>query len=509
MGRATLSLSILLLLALAGCFGAGTTPTTSGTGAPGAQAGYRLDCGLSNWNETCLVRASPNDSPSKSEIDVAVNPADPRNVFVASKDLDRKASTCVWAVGQYTKDGGRTWNTTYLGGLAAERGPANPLYGWHCITDPILQYESDGTLHYSLQAYEYNPANLPYFQDPTGLASLPPTMGYMFHAISHDGGATFPTMFIQHVGDAGFVYHDYMRMGRNPRTDTVFTIWNQLSPGAGSVPVVVAVKHGQTVAQPPYYFPNLSNAQDAEGQGISLGESAVVGASDGTVYAWLSGFNSGGRAVLSLSNDDGATFTQPRQVWSFTPMDDLNGTEFRTGTSVELAVDTSGGPRDGCLHAVWGGKEAGTVGPSDIYARSSCDKGATWSEPVLVNALHRQDGQFMPRVSVDGHGAVHAVYMTRAYDEAHHHLWIDAEHASSTDGGKTWAQRRLTGVSFDGDLGVHQDGFPFIGDYIGISSVGDHTWMGFPHTMTGRAEIAVAHVVHDDDGSGIDHGAHA
>ncbi|MEA3203342.1 MAG: hypothetical protein QOI63_1017 [Thermoplasmata archaeon] len=495
MARAALPLSALLLLALlAGCTGSTSTTTATGTLPPTPAATYALDCGLSNWNETCLVRASPNDSPSKAEIDVAVNPADPDNVFVASKDLDRKASDCVWAVGQYTKDKGRHWNTTYVAGPVAERSPTSPLYGWHCITDPILQYEPDGTLHYSLQAYKYNPADLPYVQDPVLGSSIPPEMGYMFHAISHDGGATFPTIFIQHAGDETALFHDYMRMGHNPVTGTVFTIWNQLSPGVGSIPVLVAVKHGQSVSQPPYYFPNLANAQDPTGQGISLGESSVVGASDGTVYAWLSGFNSGDLAVLATSTDDGATFSQPRQVWTFTSMDDFNNTHFRTGTSVELAVDTSGGARAGCLYAVWGGKEANTVGQSDVYVRTSCDKGVTWTSPVLVNTLHREDGQFMARASVDGRGTVHAVYLTRAYDPGHRLL--DAEHAYSTDGGKSWAQERLTMQSFDGDLGIHQDGFPFIGDYIGISSVGDDTWMGFPDTLTGASEIAVAHSVY-------------
>jgi hypothetical protein len=494
MARAATALTALLLLALlAGCTGSTTTSMTGHATLPAQTGPYRLDCGLSNWNETCLARASPNDSPSKAEVDVAVNPTNPLNVFVASKDLDRRASDCVWAVGQYTKDGGRHWNTTYVGGPAAERSPASPLYGWHCITDPILQFEADGTLHYSLQVYKYNPANLPYAHDPVLGSSLPPEMGYMFHAISHDGGATFPTIFVQHAGDETAIFHDYMRMGHNPKTGTVFTIWNQLSPGVGSVPVLVAVKHGQSNGQAPYYFPNLANAQDVNGQGTSLGESAVVGASDGTVYAWLSGFNSGGRAVLATSTDDGLSFTQPKQVWSFTPMDPFNNTKFRTGTSVELAVDNSGGPRDGCLYAVWGGKEPGTVGQSDIYVRTSCDKGTTWSNPTLVNTQRREDGQWMPRVSVDGRGTVHVVYLTKAYDPGH--KLLDAEHAYSTDGGATWTQERLTTRSFDGNLGIHQDGFPFIGDYIGISSVGNDTWMGFPDTMTGRSEIAVAHSV--------------
>jgi hypothetical protein len=505
MARSTpVLLAFLLTAPLAGCLG--TAPQSSTTGPGAAATGpYRLDCGLSNWNETCLALASPNDSPSKAEVDIAVNPANPLNVFVASKDLDRKASDCVWAVGQYTMDGGRHWNTTYVGGPLAERSPTSTLYGWHCITDPILQYEPDGTLHYSLQAYKYDPAGLPSQQDPLGLTSIPPEMGYMFHAISHDGGRTFPTIFVQHAGDETVIFHDYMRMGHNPRTGTVFTIWNQLTgagvnaPVAGgvgtgaSVPVLVAVKHGQATPQPPYYFPNQANGADVNGQGISLGESAVVGANDGTVYAWLAGFNSGGRAVLATSTDDGATFTDPVQVWSFTPMEGFNNTKFRTGTSVEMAVDNSGGAHNGCLYALWGGRESGTVGQSDAYVRVSCDKGATWTLPILVNTLHREDGQFMARVSVDGRGTVHAIYFTRAYDPGHRLL--DAEHAYSTDGGQTWTQERLTMRSFDGDLGIHQNGFPFIGDYIGISSAGDDTWMGFPDTMTGRSEIAVAHSV--------------
>lgn len=478
MARSALLATLFVLTAFAGCSGT-TTTTTSSTSVTHAMGSYHLDCSISNWNETCLAHASPNDSPSKAEIDIVVNPADPMNVFVASKDLDRKASSCVWAVGQYTKDGGHHWNTTYVGKALSERTPADAMYGWECITDPIMQFESDGTLHYSLQAYKYRPLGA----DPTGML---PEGGFMFHAISHDGGATFPTIFLMHVGDETAIFHDYMRMGVNPATNTVFTIWNQLTGGATSEPVMVAVEHNAATSRPPVYFPQTASP-------TGLGESSIVGAKDGTVYAWLSGFNSGGLAVLATSTDDGKTFTPGQQVWTFTAMDELKGAKFRTGTSVELTIDNSDGPHKGCLYAVWGGKETAVVGPSDVYVRTSCDKGVTWTNPALVNTQHREDGQWMARASVDGQGTVHVVYLTRAYDPAHQ--LADAEHAYSTDGGKNWTQERLTTLSFDGDLGIHQNGFPFIGDYIGISSTGADTYMGFPTTFTGRAEIAVAHSV--------------
>jgi hypothetical protein len=87
---------------------------------------------------------------------------------------------------------------------------------------------------------------------------------------------------------------------------------------------------------------------------------------------------------------------------------------------------------------------------------------------------------------------VHVVYMTRAYDPAN--KLIDAEEAWSADGGVTWHAERLTKTSWDGDKGVHQDGFPFYGDYIGIDSAGGKTYAAFPVCETGVCEIGVAKI---------------
>jgi len=214
---------------------------------------------------------------------------------------------------------------------------------------------------------------------------------------------------------------------------------------------------------------------------------------DGTVAVWLGGGNSGGEVWYATSTDDGMTFSAPMHAFDVTPLGEMAHREFRYGTSVEVAIDASGGPRAGCLYAAWGGRESGTAkgDPGDIHVRTSCDQGKTWSAPVLVNDAARGDGQWMVRPAVDGRGTVHLVYYTRAYDPQRR--LIDVEHAYSMDGGGNWTTRRLTDLSFDGDLGIHQNGFPFIGDYIGIASAGEHTYMAFPVTQTGRAEIAVAH----------------
>jgi hypothetical protein len=489
-----------LILVAAGCV---TTPPggDGGTTPGGGRLIFAPDCSIGNpdgnWTETCVAKASPNPSPSKAEIDVAANPKDPLNVIVGSKDLDRAASPCVWAVPQVSHDGGKSWKTVYIGGKKADRKPGDPLFGWDCITDPILVFDKNGVAHYSLQLYNFgqNAANPPIPDNPLGLGA---TVGSEIVMVSSkNGGDTWGDYVTLHAGEGNAIFHDYMRMASNPKTGTTYTIWNQISVVA-SVPVLVGVKSGSAAAEPPVYIPVPDEAGSA-------GESAIFAGTDGTVYVILGGINSGGSAYFTASKDDGATFSAPTKMFTVKPIKSpLPNSKFRVGTSVEGAIDRSPGAHKDCVYGVWADAKAGE-GDADILSSASCDHGKTWSAPVRVNRDNTKSDQWMPRVAVGEDGTVHVVYMTRAYDpaaaqrgadspagESSANKLIDAEYAYSTDGGATWATKRLTTKSFDGDLGVHQDGFPFFGDYIGIDSQGARTYAAFPDSATGVAEIAVA-----------------
>jgi hypothetical protein len=473
---------LVAALLAAGCLGQGDDGGTASPDPPQGD-GYAQDCsiGSADWAEPCLAWASRNESPSKTEIDLAVNPTDPLNVFVASKDMDPLASPgpCVWAVGQATHDGGRTWSTVYVGGKRAEREVTEPLYGWRCITDPILQFTPSGRLHYSLQAYDYEPGGI---ETPSPGTGFELEGGNMYTALSTDGGATFPDVELMHAGDELAIFHDFMRMGVSPPTGTVFTLWNQITAAAGRIPVLSATEADGTV-RPPVYLANPAAP-------AMMGINAIVGTPDGRVHAFVTTSGGGQETLLRFtSDDDGRSFGLPVEQFTLTTMQDVTAFESRTGTNVEVIADTTGGPRDGCLYAVWAD---GSADVGDILGRSSCDGGETWSEAVLVSSGAHDGAQVFPRVSVDGRGTVHVVYQTQSHDPAG--AFLDAEWARSTDGGLTWTPHRLTAVPSDPDLGVHQNGGPFFGDYIGIGSSGDHTYMAFPVTVTGRAEIAVAHV---------------
>jgi hypothetical protein len=472
---------LLIALVLAGC--AAPPPTGPSPAAPSERVLYAPDCTLGkpdgNWTESCVAKASGNPSPSKTEIDVAVNPKDPSNVVVGSKDLDRSASNCVWAVPQVTHDGGKTWKTVYIGGKRADRKPGDPLFGWDCVTDPIMTFDKDGVLHYSLQVYNFMTGGA----GSTPIVSGTPISNLGSEIVmvsSTDGGDTWGGYVTLHAGDGTGVFHDYMRTTSSPTTGTTFTIWDQISQ-AVSVPVVVAVKKGATTAQPPVYVPS----PDEPGQ---VAENGIFAGADGAVYVLLQGGS--GNVYLAKSTDDGATFSTPAKIFAVKPIDSpLPNTKFRVGTYVEGAIDATSGPHKGCIYTVWTDATRGK-GDADVLSSRSCDGGKSWSNATRVNHDLTKSDQWMTRVAVGGDGTVHALYMTRAYDPAN--KLIDAEYADSTDGGATWATKRLTGKSWDGDLGVHQDGFPFYGDYVGIAATGTRAYAGFPDCVTGVCEVAVA-----------------
>lgn len=483
---------LLISILVSGC----AAPSSDGGDVGGGGAGlrYALDCGVApgmgnaSWREPCLALASPNDSPSKTEIDVAVNPTDPLNVVVASKDNDRAASDCVWAVAQVSRDGGRTWKTSYVGGTHEERRPGEPLYGWRCITDPIMVFDKDGTLYYSLQASRQEATKaVGDVLDQTPVGGLAPAVGggFMFMARSRDGGETWDKVITLLPGDGAAVFHDYMRMAWNPKTGSVYTIWNQFS-GNVIVPVLVASRDGGESADEPVY-PTLGRHQG------SIVHRGLAVHADGTAWIAITG---GGSILVQRSTDDARTWSAPVKAVDFEPVPRTMGNNtYRTGPGIDLSVDASGGPRDGWLYLTYADHQDEDA---NVRVQVSRDGGETWSEPRLVNdGVHLPGEQWLARPHVDAHGTLHLVSFDKSRD-AERNVLIDATWSYSMDGGETWTHRRLTEVGFDGALGIHQFGGPFIGDYNGIASAGDVLYMGFPTTHTGRAEIAVAKVVAQD-----------
>src|SRR5690242_2058170 len=106
--RRILAVSLLAAAVLAGCAGTTTETSTSSTGP--AAAGWHLDCMLGSyeralsrnatgnmtWPQDCVARASHTPA-TKAEMWLAINPTNPNNVVVGSKDKNPEMSqACVW-----------------------------------------------------------------------------------------------------------------------------------------------------------------------------------------------------------------------------------------------------------------------------------------------------------------------------------------------------------------------------------------------------------------------------
>lgn len=155
---------------------------------------------------------------------------------------------------------------------------------------------------------------------------------------------------------------------------------------------------------------------------------------------------------------------------------------FRMPPLPAFAVD----PRDGTLYCVFTDTTDVVQGNAnlDLYLTRSDDGGLTWSAPTVINRDGVPHGdQFMPWLEVDAAGRLHVVCYDTRYrplDDDESFAWLDVTYLRSADGGATWRELRLTEEPFDSRTNG-TDGH-FMGDYQGLSSVGQRT---LPIYMTG------------------------
>ena len=103
---------------------------------------------------------------------------------------------------------------------------------------------------------------------------------------------------------------------------------------------------------------------------------------------------------------------------------------------------------DGKLYATWAD---GRDGDDDVFVRTSSDDGQTWTPARKVND-NGADGtaQFLPKVEVGPGERVNILFLDGRNDPARKTM-LDAYLATSTDGGRTFDNIRLSGESFNGE----------------------------------------------------------
>lgn len=440
-----------------------------------------------------------------NEVSIAVNPRNPLELAGGGKDYTVSYVSDVAQCGEYTvwmgtywsTDGGLTWGNDLMPGFPGDTRDS-PLKGNWCNTDPVLVYDDDGTLWYSGLNYDGAREDMATVTNPqTGHDLF--SGSQLYFARSNDGGATYPFLSFAAFGDDNAIFNDKQWFAAQPGGDHMIATWAQFAPFGDVIVYTESLDAGQTwlpqkVLRPGADVGGLTGtlALPALGQ-FSMPQYLPENLQTDLAVIWWDGGN-----VLyaeGLVTPGGAEFGPVQSTFPVNSLSSGSGrdgtgpTSFRLSTYPVLAVDTSGGECNGRRYVVWPDQEGGLDTDVQVLLRHS-DDGLSWSAPATVNDVADGD-QLMPWIDVDPNGGVHVVWYDKRNDPDN--VLMDLYYGYSDDCGETFRNQRITETNFDGDLGHHQNGSPFIGDYIGVDTTAESAhliWADTRHSCPSGSSFA-------------------
>ncbi len=208
----------------------------------------------------------------------------------------------------------------------------------------------------------------------------------------------------------------------------------------------------------------------------------VASAPDGSVYVcWTAGVSSSPFTEdfvgVAKSTNGGVSFTATENAFddNGSRSGAFNGWGIRTNGFPRIAIDKSGGPRNGWIYIVTDQINLGPAGSdADVILNRSTNGGVNWSTGIRVNqdALNNGKVQFFPAICVDDAGGVNIVY----YDNRNFPSSGDSCSvfvSRSLDGGTTFTDIEVADHHFKPKL---LPGINTMGDYIGITSGNGKLW---------------------------------
>ncbi len=356
-----------------------------------------------------------HNSPS-----VARNPRDPDNLVVVNRvDRPRFGAALHWSA-----DGGRGWRTT---ALPLPEGLDRPYA-------PDAAFGPDGTLYVS-------------YVNLSGRGNVPANL---WLARSNDGGRSlsgpvpvagrFSFQARLAVDPRGVIHITYLRPGNVGLLQLV---------GPAPIVAVRSTDGGRTFSAPVVLSDRDRPRVGAATPVIDSGGDLVV------VYQDFKG------DIRDFQNLEGPRWQEPFAL-VVTRSED-SGRSFARGAEFESGIvpterflvflpefpSVAAGP-DGSVVVAW---SDGRHGDPDVFLRRSADGGRTWAAAVRVNDNPRRDGttQQLPAVAVSPGGRIDVVFLDRRRDPRD--VQADAFLATSSDGGESFANLRLSSASFDSRVG--------------------------------------------------------
>ncbi len=361
---------------------------------------------------------------------ICINPNNPNHI-VAGAILDKVYTST---------DGGRNWTKDRL-------RSSYGVYG-----DPVIRANYKGDFFY---AHLSNPDGQAYASDAF--------LDRIVIQKSEDGGKTW--------NDGAYTEprtpkdQDKQWLAIDPRNNHIFMTWTEFdlydSPDPEHKSRIVFSKSTDDGAN--WTIPITLSQQEGnciDSDDTTEGAVPAVGANGELYVTWS--YNE--KLIFDRSFDGGTTWMEEDRIIASQPggWDLAVPGLIRTNGMPITVVDRSDSPYHGSIYVNWGDQRHGES-DTDIWIASSRDKGDSWSQPVRVNNDSSGRHQFLSWMEVDqSNGYIYVVF----YDRRNHSdNQTDVYLAVSTDGGKTFMNRKINQKSFIPDPEV------FFGDYNDLSVV--------------------------------------
>lgn len=406
-------------------------------------------------------RILPSSNSTQSEISVDIHPTNP-NIIFASANSTNWPVTTLYGTGLYwSTNGGVNWT-----------GYDNP---------PIGSNSGDPASVIGPNGYFY----IGYIRSGGGQGV----------SVSTNNGATW-TNYIAGADPSSSDLLDKNHLWvdkqlSSPYVNRVYDAWTHFvtgSPSENQVVLNYSTNNGVNWSSFVDLSASLSPGSHAQGVNISTGPNGEVFAAFAIYDNWGTGVYGEDAIGFAKSTDGGVTFTKARiySAPNFGIRGTLKPTNIRVSSFPSMAVDRSGGPRNGYIYIVWPQRGVAPAGNDpDIVLIRSTNGGATWSSPVRVNndALNNGKDQYYPWCTVDqSNGALHIVfYDNRNTTTDSSGVWM----ATSFDGGITFENYQVSDANFK-PKPISGLASGYQGDYIGITSSNGKAYPIWAEDRTGN-----------------------
>jgi hypothetical protein len=400
------------------------------------------------------VRVCPRTNSWQSEVTIEPNPVNPNILFGSSNAFSNLGSLWISEGVYVTTNAGATWygNDTLNGAPATNHGG-----------DPAPTIDKNGNLIISHLGY---------------------TTAGMFGNYSTNNGLTWSANYTIQSGSVDKNLSGTDDVPASPFYGRSYTVWTQW--GGTYPPQISYTSNGGVSWSTPTTIITPLSGYIARGEDVEVGPGGVV-------YAvWLNNIGNGAEAYLAFakSTDGGVTFTGNQQA---APVNGLLcfGNCFmpyniRMNSFARIAVDKTGGARNGWIYIATSGKNIAPLGSDpDVELFISSNGGTSWTaKRVNTDPINNGKNQFYNAVCVDGTGAVNVIYYSNAYTSVADSCEVIV--ARSNDGGNTFTEVVASDHRFK-PKPVTLSGIAggYAGDYIGIAAAGSKIYPFWMDDITG------------------------